>query len=170
MEENKKSTTIAYREAIAYDESGGVVFDALYKPHSQNGSGWMITYTNTNEELLKKVTSPSILRIFFYFSIRQSYDIENGGGFKCTRRYLQETLHLTKKTVISSLKWLEENFLIKEAIINGQSDFLVNPDFATIGKNKKDRVNEWNRRCGEYVKKLEANQAQKQEAVPSGDA
>ena len=56
---------------------------------------------------------------------------------------------------MSSLKWLEENFLVKEAIINGQSDFMVNPDYATIGKNKKIRVAEWNRRCQAYIKKLE---------------
>ena len=170
MKDDEKATTIAYREAIAYDENGEVVFDTIYKPHSQNGSGWMMTYINTTEELLKEVTSPSILRIFFYLSIHQSYDIKCGGGCKCTRRYLQETLRLTKKTVITSLKWLEENFLIKEASIGGQSDFLVNPSLATIGKKKDERVAEWNRRCKEYIKKLEANQTQKQLTVPSGDA
>ena len=42
------------------------------------------------------------------------------------------------------------------AIINGQSDFMVNPDFVVIGKNKKIRVAEWNRRCEAYLKKLES--------------
>ena len=136
----------------------------------ENINDCIITYTSTTEKLLKEVNSSSILRIFFYLSIHQSSDIKYGGGCRCTRRYLQETLHLTKKTVITSLKWLEENFLIKEASIGGQSDFLVNPSLTTIVKNRKDRVAEWNRRCEEYIKKLEANQAQKQLTVPSGNA
>lgn len=148
------SKKIAYRESIAYNEDGEIIFDSIYQSSSQNGSGFVINYIKTCDELVQNVPQGSILRVFFHISFNQSYDIYNGGGFKCSRKHLQETLNLTAKTVWIALKWLEENFLVKEAIINGQSDFMVNPDFITIGKEKKKRVAEWNRRCAEYVKKV----------------
>ena len=42
----------------------------------ENRTDWIITYTSATEKLLKEVTSSSILRIFFYLSIHQSYDIK----------------------------------------------------------------------------------------------
>lgn len=148
---------IRYRESIAYDENGEIVSDVLYRAHHENGSGFVLCYMSSlDDDIIKKVPQASILRVFFHIAFNQSYDIASGGGFKCSRKHLQETLNLTNRTIISALKWLEEHFLVKEAIINGQSDFMVNPDYATIGKEKKKRVDEWNRRCQDYIKKLES--------------
>lgn len=151
-----KTSNISYREAIAYDENGEIIFDALYRPKSQNGSGFMLCYMSMIGDLVTNVKQASILRVFLYISSHQNYGNDGVFGYRCSKKHLQDVLGIQKPTLWSAINWLKDNFLINETKIAGVFEYMVNPDFVTIGKDKKMRVAEWNRRCEAYLKKLES--------------
>ena len=147
---------IRYRESIAYDENGEVVSDVLYRTHYENGSGFMIGYMSNIDELILNTKHPSILRVFFHIACHQQYGNDGIFGYRCSKKHLQDALSIQRPALWSALNWLKEKFIINETQVAGVFEFMVNPDFVTIGKEKKKRVAEWNRRCAEYVEKLES--------------
>ena len=148
--------TIRFRESIAYDENGEIVSDVLYRAHHENGSGFMLGYMSNIDKLILSTKHPSILRVFFHIACHQQYGNDGIFGYRCSKKYLQDTLDIKRPALWSALNWLKEKFIINEMPSGGVFEFMVNPDFVTIGKEKKKRVSEWNRRCTEYIKKLES--------------
>ena len=161
MSERKNKAKIAYRQSIGIDENGEIIYDVLKKNCWQNGSGFVISYSDKICNLIENVPTGSVLRVFFYIAHNQQYgDDDAHFGYACTRKFLQEKLNLKQqKSVFSALKWLKDNFLINETKVNGVPEFMVNPDYVTIGTKKKKREIEWNRRCQAYIKKLESKSA-----------
>ena len=107
----------------------------------------MVNYSERCVEFVKKHSTGSILQIFFYLALNQDSNSENViGGFKCTKKHLQDELKLRKSTVWSALKYLEDELLVNEAIINGQTEFMVNPYYVMVGDDKQRRIDEWKRR------------------------
>ena len=147
---------IRYRESIAYDENGEIVSDVLYRSRYENESDFMLCYMSIISDLATNVKQASILRVFLYISSHQQYGNDGVFGLSCSKKYLQDILGIQKPTLWSAIKWLKDNFLINEMQVAGVFEFMVNLDFITIGKDKKKRVAEWNRRCEEYIKKLES--------------
>ena len=139
---------------------------------SENGVGFMLCYMSNIDSIVSNVKQPSILRVLLHIACHQQYGNDGIFGYRCSKIHLQDTLGIQAATLWSALKWLEENFIIKEKLINGQSDFMISPDYVTIGKEKKKRVKEWNRRCAEYIRQLEAKEAEKaaKESAPANDA
>ena len=137
---------IRYSESIAYDENGEIVSDILYRSHYENGSGFMLCYMSNIDELITKVKQASILRVFFHISSHQQYGNDNVFGLRCSKKHLQDTLGIQRPTLWVAINWLKNNFLINEMQVAGVFEYMVNPNFVTIGKEKKKRVDEWNRR------------------------
>ena len=107
----------------------------------------MVNYSERCVEFVKKHSTGSILQIFFYLALNQDSNSENViGGFKCTKKHLQDELKLRKSTVWSALKYLEDELLVNEAIINGQTEFMVNPYYVMVGDDREKRIAEWKRR------------------------
>lgn len=149
----KDSRTVAYKQVIAYNDAGEVVYDNKKRQVHQNGGGWVVSYTEKVCELLKDVSTGSVLRIFFYLAHNQQF--ANDGkqfGYRCSKTYLQDVLGLDRKSVYNSLRFLREKYLVLETKIDGQSEFMVNPNYITIGSDKKTRLREWSRRWEEYFK------------------
>lgn len=147
---------IRYRESIAYDENGEIVSDVLYRSRYENGSGFMLCYMSMISDLATNVKQASILRVFLYISSHQQYGNDGVFGLRCSKKHLQDILGIQKPTLWSALNYLKDNFLINETQVAGVFEYMVNPNFVTIGKSKKFRVAEWNRRCEAYIKKLES--------------
>lgn len=140
-----------YKQTITYDESGNILRKSAPHRVSQNGSGFVISYTDKMLELLTTVSMPSALKLFLYIAHKQGYG-NPIYGFRCTKQHLQETLSLSRTQVWESLKYLREKFLVLETLVDGQSEFMVNPSYITIGSDKKSRLREWSRRWEVYFK------------------
>lgn len=150
---NRDSRAVAYKQVIAYNEAGEVVYDNRKRQVHQNGSGFVVSYTQKICELLTEIPTGSVLRIFFYLAHNQQFG--NDGkqfGYRCSKKYLEDVLNLDRKSVYNSLKFLREKFLVLETKIDGQSEFMVNPNYITIGADKKTRLREWSRRWEEHFK------------------
>ncbi len=152
--ENPKSVTektndvhrTAYVEVARYDSNGELISSNTFTAKKQNGSGFVISYTEKMSEFIAKTETPSVVRIFLYLAHNQQYGINGVYGYRCTRKHLETALNITRKSVYSALTKLKEDFLVNETKIDGLSEFMVNPNYVTMGRDKQARVREWNLR------------------------
>lgn len=142
--------TVKFIEMVKLSEDGEIISSVMRRPYSQNGGGWVITYTAKVGELVQKVPQGSYLRLFFWIAIHQSNEL---GGYRCTRQYLSDVLGLDRKSIYRGLEWLKDNFLVNETRVDGQLEFLVNPDYVTVGADKNKRRRLWSSRWEAYWRK-----------------
>ena len=133
-------------------DTGEVIKSSETRQVSQNGSGFVISYTEKMCEFLQKVTQGSIVRLFLYIAHHQNYGTDGIYGFRCTHRHLREALNMNRKTIYEGLQYLCDNYLIVENRFCGSPEFMVNPDYVTIGTDKKARQREWSERWKMYFK------------------
>lgn len=140
-------------EFIRYDENGQVIADTVRKSRSQNGSGFVISYTAKMCDFVTKTAQGSVVRLFVYLAHNQQFGVDGKAfGYRCSHKFLQQVLNVDRKTIYNALTYLEKNFLVIETIEDGQSEFMVNPDYVTIGTDKRVRMREWNARWERHWK------------------
>lgn len=132
-----------YKQTIVYDGDSGEVLSDTTRSGSGNGKGWVIMYTDKVNELVTKCKSAATLRIFMLLAAGQQFEER---GMVTTKKAVQEHLGIDKKTCIEGFKWLKDNMIINECKINGCTEFMVNPLYITVGRDKKKRQAEWVRR------------------------
>lgn len=135
------------RAVISYDDAGNEISHSVSRVQSQNGSGFVLSYSDKICDLIAKVTQPTILRVFFYIAHNQHHEL---GGFRVSRKHISDALNIDAKSVYSALRWLQENYLVLETRVDGQLEFMVNPNYVTVGANKKARLSLWNARWKDY--------------------
>lgn len=142
-------------ETIKYDENGEVVVDTVRKTKSQNGSGFVISYTSKMCDFIAQTKQGSIVRLFLYLAHNQQYGTDDKTyGYRCSHKYLQQVLSLDRKSVYNALAYLKENFLVLETREEGSPEFMVNPNYVTIGTEKKKRLAVWNKRWADYWREV----------------
>lgn len=151
VNEEETSRSVRYKQTIGYDAEGNVLYDNLARPRSQNGSGWVISYSDKVCEFLRKVTAGSTVRVFMYIAHHQSYGQDGHYGYRCSHKHIQETLGLDKSTLWDALHYLKEHQLVNVSRIDGSYEFMVNPDYITVGSDKKSRYRAWYERLGQDV-------------------
>lgn len=139
-----------YRQTTITDKNGEIVSDTVRRVVRQNGSGFVISYTEKMLDFLKKTSTSAVIRVFLYLAHKQHFGDDGIFGCRCSKKFLCETLGLTRKSVYDAIKHLIDNFLIVENRIDGQLEFMVNPDYVTIGTNKQARMREWSQRWRWY--------------------
>lgn len=145
-------------ETIKYDENGNVIVDMVRKSKSQNGSGFVISYTAKMCDFIAETKQGSIVRLFLYLAHNQQYGTdEKTYGYRCSHKFLQQVLGLDRKSVYNALSFLKDKFLVLETREEGSPEFMVNPNYVTIGTDKKKRLAVWNKRWADFWK----SQAQK---------
>lgn len=149
--EDSVSRSVSYKEVIGYDAEGRVMYDVVQRPRYQNGRGFVISYTSKLNEFLCRVSTGSIVRTFLYIAHNQSYGENGQFGMRCSHRHLEQALRLDRTTVWDALKFLKDKGLVVETRIDGCPEFMVNPDYVTIGADKNIRTREWIRRRGGLV-------------------
>lgn len=132
-----------YKQTIIYDGESGEVFSDTTRTGSSNGKGWSIMYNSKILELITSCTSAATLRVFMYLAAGQQFEER---GMVTTKKAVQEYLKIDKSTCLEAFKWLKENMVINECKINGCTEFMVNPKYITVGRDKKKREREWVRR------------------------
>lgn len=140
------------RQVTVVDKNGEIISDSTRRVVRSNGSGFVISYTEKMLDFLKKNSTAAVIRVFLLLAHRQGYGDNGIYGYRCSRKYLQEVLHLSKPSVWSALNYLIDNFLVVENKFDGQTEFMVNPDYVTIGTNKQARLREWSQRWQWYFK------------------
>lgn len=132
------------KQIITYDgESGEVYSDVTRSGAGSNGKGWSIMYNDKITELVTKCTSAATLRVFMLLAAGQQFE---NRGMVTTKKAVQDYLKIDKSTCLEAFKWLKENMIINESKINGCTEFMVNPKYVTVGRDKKAREKEWVRR------------------------
>lgn len=142
----------AYVEVARYDSNGELISSNTFTAKKQNGSGFVISYTEKMSEFIEKNDVPSVVRIFLYLAHNQQYGVNGVYGYRCTRKHLEQALNITRKSVYSALQKLKNDFLVQETKIDGLSEFMVNPNYVTMGRDKQARVREWNFRWERELK------------------
>lgn len=150
-DEESTSRSVYYKQVVGYDIDGNVLYDTLQRPKTQNGRGWMISYSDKVCNLVKNVTAASTLRVFMYIGHHQSYGQDNHFGFRCSHKHIQEYLGLDKSTLWDALHYLKTHQIVNVSRIDGSYEFMVNPDYITCGADKQSRYREWYRRLGQDV-------------------
>lgn len=146
----------AYKTTTLIGRDGEVIREQTTAVSKRNGGGFVLSYTEKMCDFLKSVSTSSIIRVFLFLAHNQNYGVNGMFGFRCSRKFLHETLNIDRKSVYSALQYLIDNFLVVENRIDGQLEFMVNPEYVTIGTDKKARLREWSRRWEWYFKKNRA--------------
>lgn len=143
-----------FKQSTIFDSESGEVVSERISQGSSNGSGWVIMYTDKINDLVTKCTSAATLRVFMLLAAGQQFEER---GMITTKKAVQEHLKIDKSTCLEAFKWLKENMIINECKINGCTEFMVNPMYVTVGRDKKKRQKEWIRRwAGQTVVTLPA--------------
>lgn len=150
----ERKSQVVYQETITYDENGEVLSDVIRRPLKQNGGGFVLSYTEKMCEFLEKTRQGATIRVFLYLAHHQQYGTDGIFGYRCSHKYLQKVLGLTRKSIYNALSALKSDYLVHEAVIDGVTEFMVNPNYITIGTDKKSRVREWNLRWEATNKQL----------------
>lgn len=137
---------------IVNAETGELITESYSNVVHQNGSGFVISYTEKMLDFVKKCDCASVLRVFWLIAHNQSYGVNGIYGYRCSKKHIWEVLHMNRKTLYDALVYLRENFLVVENRFDGQSEFMVNPDYITIGTDKAARKREWSLRWEMYWK------------------
>lgn len=129
---------------ICDSDTGAVLVDkTIYG--AQSKGGWVMFYQQKGLDLIAKAPNPSVLKVFMYLAMGQTYE----GGMKTTKAAVQEKLGLSKPTTLNAFKWLKENFIIHEWRVDGVAEFMVSPVYVCIGKFD-ERMKLWNQRWESY--------------------
>lgn len=140
-------------QTIKYDDKGDVIVDTVRKIKSQNGSGFVISYTAKMTDFISSTKQGSVVRLFLYLAHNQQYGTDGKTyGYRCSHKFLQQVLGLDKKSVYNAVTYLKEKFLVLESRVDGTSEFMVNPNYVTIGTDKKTRMRVWNERWEQFFK------------------
>lgn len=124
--------------------TGEILYDVTkLGRRSSNGRGWVIVYTDKVTDLLLKCPSYATFKVFTLLAMGQQFEEK---GMITTKKAVQEKLEITKKTCLDAFKWLKENFIVNECKIDGYTEFMVNPNYVTVGRNRDKRMQEWIRR------------------------
>ncbi len=141
------------KQVTVYDEDTGEVVNDLVTRGSPNGKGWVIMYTARTLELMQQCTG-STFKVFGFLACGQQFEER---GVITTKKAVQDYLGMTKKTVLDAFKWLKDHHVISEVSHNGVSEFIVNPDYVTIGRDKRKRQKAWVKSfAGQTVATIEA--------------
>lgn len=154
-ETSKRMT--AYKEVITYDSNGEMLSDVVRKPYKPNGGGFVLSYTEKMCEFLERTKQGATVRVFVYIAHHQQYGNDGVWGYRCSHKYLKQVLSLDRKSIYNALSALKEQYLIHELIADGVSEFMVNPQYVTVGTDKKARIREWNLRWEEENKRRNAS-------------
>lgn len=139
------------KQVLEFNKAGEVVRESIVPVYrSSNGGGFVLSYSDKLCELAIKVPVASILRVFVYIAHHQQFGTDGVYGLRCSRKHLQEALNIDRKSVYTALKWLSENFIVNELKVGGVREFMVNPNYVTVGTDRKSRLREWSRRWEIY--------------------
>lgn len=147
-----KSSVVVNLEYFGVNSDGEIVFEKRIRKRHKNRSGFVMMYTEKMIDFIRTTSQGGTVRLFLYLASRQGYGDDGVFGFRTSRKHLAEFLHVDAKTVYTSINYLVDKFLVNVLRIDGALEFMVNPDYVTIGSDRKSRDREWSARWAFYWK------------------
>ena len=141
-----------YKKVIVLDVNGEVLSESMTSASPKNGGGFVLSYTAKMCEFLEKNSAGAVVRVFLYIAHHQNYGNDGVYGYRCSKTYLSKVLRLSRVSIHDAIDYLKDKFLVVENRFDGQTEYMVNPAYITIGTNKAARVREWNSRWEMYWK------------------
>ena len=126
---------ISKRVTITDTETGEIIRDSVTYG-TQNGVDWMIMYREAINTLTDEAPDFTTLKLFLKLSSKQKFE----GGIKIAKNVIAEDLKVSRTQVWRAFKWLKENGYVKEHKVDGITEFVLNPDVTTCGKNRKAKI------------------------------
>ncbi len=130
---------ISTKTTVIDDETGEIIRETFNRG-SQNGDDWMIVYRESFEDFLLTAPDFTTAKVFGVLMTQQNFE----GGINTTKKAVADRIKVSYRSVMTAFNWLKEHSYIKERKVNGQTEFLLNPDVTTCGKNKKKKLELWN--------------------------
>ena len=100
---------------------------------------WAIMYSEAINDLTDSVPDLTTLKLFLKLSSKQEYE----GGLKIAKKFIADELKISRTQLWRSFKWMKENGYVKEHKVNGITEFVLNPNVTTCGKNRKEKIKLW---------------------------
>ena len=129
---------VAQQNIVFDSETGEIIKDSV-NYGTQNGDGWVIVYRDAYMQLALEANDATVFKVFASLMTKQEFE----GGIKTTKKAIADELGITYRSIMRAFKWLKEHKYIKETKTNGQTEFLLNPNVTTCGKNKKAKIELW---------------------------
>ena len=99
----------------------------------------MIVYRESFTDFLLSVPDFITLKVFGLLMTKQEFT----NGARTTKKAIADELRVSYRSIMVAFKWLKENGYVKEHKVNGQTEFLLNPEVTTCGRQKQRKVNLW---------------------------
>lgn len=114
-------------------ETGEIIRESTTLDRSDNGKGWNIMYQLTLYHLATdKSYTAADLRTYMFILANLDYKCK----FTTSKSDMAEKMGISYPQLLSSLKKLKANDLIRESRVSGVPAFFANPEYVTRGKQK----------------------------------
>lgn len=130
-------------ETKIIDTNSGEIISEKITYGVNNGGGWVIQYRSASEELAVTCDSAITFKVFhLLLSLQENYGVS---GVVCTKKFLQDKLCVSRKSIYSAVEWLcEHDFLVVNQK-GGCTEYFFNPSKVTIGRDKDARLKHYRR-------------------------
>lgn len=130
-------------------DTGNVIREATYTG-SQNGKDWWIMYRITMAFIASGRLQYSAVRVYMHLTARADWR----GVLATTRTAIAKEIGLSVTSVSEGVTELKKFDLIRETKERGVPVFVINPAYATLGKNKNARLKIFNElpHAADYVR------------------
>ena len=127
------------REVTVFDANTGAVINSTVSYGTQNGDGRVIVYRESFMDLAINAP-PAALKVFITLMAKQDFVY----GARITKKAVAEKLKVSYDNVMRAFKWLKEHGYVKERKTDGQTEFLLNPNVTSCGRNREAKIKLWN--------------------------
>ena len=138
-------------------ETGEILKQSTTLDRSDNGKDWNIMYQLTLYHLATdKTYTATDLRTYMFILANLDYKCK----FLTSKSDMAEKMDISYPKLLSSLKKLKKNDLIRESRISGVTAFFANPEYVTRGSKKGELLKAYEKIPAEVKERLSVQAAE----------
>lgn len=134
-----EAAKIVHEHKVIDADTGEVIRASTYSG-SENGKDWWVMYRITMAFIASGRLQYSAVRVFMHLTAKADWR----GVLATTRTAIAKEIGLSITSVSDGISELKRFDLIRESKERGLPVFVVNPAYATLGRNKKARLQVFN--------------------------
>ncbi|MBR2732965.1 MAG: replication/maintenance protein RepL [Selenomonadaceae bacterium] len=136
---SEPKTKVMHVHKLIDSDTGEILSSSRYFC-SENGKDWWIMYRITMAFIASGQLTYSAVRVYMHIAARADWR----GVLATTRTAIAKEIKLSVTAVSEGINELKRYDLIRETKERGLPVLVVNPEYATLGKNKKERMRIFN--------------------------
>ena len=117
-------------------ETGEILLHTEYQGRSQNGRDWWIMYRTVMAFFASGRVTYSGIRVYMHITAKADWR----GVLASTKTAIAKEIGVSVQSVCNAISELKHYDLIRETKERGVPVFVVNPAYATLGKDKRKRL------------------------------